>query len=279
MTIATELIALLEEFAARGALPRVRALHLPSPTAAGTKEGEFCAVELDDGSIGLSFVLLDDTLGSLAKDPELVACAGSDSLALARCYANASGARRTVGFAAVNALTRCLFQRAGFLPEAATDSIGLLDPQPGEHIGMIGHFTPLMPRILAAGARLTVSELDPAFVDQARGYRVTLDSRELAGCSKVLSTSTVLLNDTLDVVLANCRTAQYFAMVGPGAGCLPDPLFARGVTMLGGSWITDPAAFVDALTAGRPWCGHTRKFALRRDAYPGAAALLARLKH
>jgi len=279
VTIANELIALLAGFATRAAWPRVRALHLPSPSAAGTKAGEFCALELEDGSIGLSYVLLGDTLTTLAADTEITALGGGDALAVARWYANGAGARRAVGFAAVNALTRCLFERTGFIPDAAADSIGLLDPQPGEHIGMIGHFTPLVPRIVNAGARLTVIELDPAFVDKGEGYRVTLDPGELADCGKVLSTSTVLLNDTLDAVLANCRAARYFAMVGPGASCLPDPLFARGVTLLGGNWIVDRAGFIDALAVGRPWGVHARKFALLRDDYPGAAALLERLTH
>jgi uncharacterized protein (DUF4213/DUF364 family) len=78
-------------------------------------------------------------------------------------------------------------------------------------------------------------------------------------------------------VLAHCHAAEYFAMVGPGASCLPDPLFARGVTLLGGNWVTDRAGFLDALANGRPWGIHARKFTLLRDAYPGAAALRERL--
>jgi hypothetical protein len=57
----------------------------------------------------------------------------------------------------------------------------------------------------------------------------------------VVSTSTLLLNDTLDRMLGHCRNARWFAMVGPSAGCLPDALFARGVTLIGGNWIDDGA--------------------------------------
>jgi uncharacterized protein (DUF4213/DUF364 family) len=276
VTVATELIALLERFATRAALPRIRAFHIPPRLPASLERGEFCAIELDDGSVGLSYVLLGDTFAVLAKDPEMAALGGSDSLAVARSYATAAGATRAVGFAAVNALTRCVLERAGFIPDFHTDSIGLLDPQPGEHIGMIGLFRSLVPRIVAAGARLTVLELDQGLAGEGIGYRVTIDPTEMAGCSKVLSTSTVLLNDTLEAVLASCMNARYFAMVGPGAGCLPDPLFARGVTLLGGTWITDRAAFVDALAQGSAWGAHARKFALSPTRYPGAAALLER---
>ncbi|MDH5538643.1 MAG: DUF364 domain-containing protein, partial [Rhizobacter sp.] len=241
-----------------------------------TRDGEFCAIELDDGSLGLSFVLLGDTLADLRGSGEAQALAGMPALDLARRYANATGAQRTLGFAAVNALTRHLFDLAGFEPPAARGSVGELDLQPGDHLGMIGLFPPLVPQVLASGAQLTVLELRAELAGPRDGYAVTLDAGELARCNKVLSTSTVLLNDTLDAVLARCRHAQRVALIGPGAGCLPDPLFARGVTLLGGSWIFDRAGFKSALNAGEAWGRFARKFALARDAYPGFERLLAK---
>ena len=129
--------------------------------------------------------------------------AGADALATARWFAAEAGARRTLGFAAVNALSRCLFERAGYLPPESGDSIGGLDPGPGDHVGMVGFFPPLVKRIAAVGARLTVVELKAELAGQYDGYRVTLDAGELADCNKVLSTSTLLLNDTLENILAS----------------------------------------------------------------------------
>jgi uncharacterized protein (DUF4213/DUF364 family) len=86
----------------------------------------------------------------------------------------------------------------------------------------------------------------------------------------------VLLNDTLDDLLAHCVAAREFALVGPGASCLADPLFRRGVTRLAGVWIADAVAFKRALAAGQPWGASARKFMLERAHYPGLAALLAR---
>jgi len=195
---------------------------------------------------------------------------------VAQWWVDGQGVQRTLGFAAVNALTRHLFDRCAFVPPEATDSIGGLAPQSGEHIGMIGFFPPLVKQVTAHGARLTVLELRSELAGVRAGFRITLDPRELAGCDKVLSTSTVLLNDTLDEVLSHCSHASAFAMIGPGAACLPDPLFARGVTLLGGAWIVDAPAFKRALAAGEPWGRHARKFALARADYPGIDALLAR---
>lgn len=278
MSFASDYLAQLDAFAARSELPRVRALHLPPAQAGdpGANQGEFCALELDDGSLGLSYVRLDDTLARLRDGADGLGLAGADALAVARRYASADSCAKTLGFAAANALTRCLFDRAGFHPDDSTDSIGQMNPQPGEQIGMIGLFRPLLGRILQSGARLTVVELKAELAGDAEGYRVTLDAAELAACSKVVSTSTLLLNDTLDRMLEHCRNARWFAMVGPSAGCLPDALFARGVTLLGGSWVIDRAGFIDALKRGEKPSACAAKFALTADNYPGFEPLLAR---
>jgi uncharacterized protein len=272
--IRAEFLGLVDRLAARAPLPAVRAVHLPPPAADGTRDGEFCAVELEDGSLGLSFVLLGDTLACLRAPGGFDALTGTPSLALARRYAQPAAAQRTLGFAALNALTRHLFDRAGYLPPPAVGSIGDLDLHPGDHLGMVGLFPPLVKQVLATGAQLTVLELRADLAGAREGWHVTLDAGELARCSKILSTSTVLLNDTLDALLERCRHAQRVALIGPGAGCLPDPLFARGVTSLGGSWVVDAEAFKAALRAGQPWGRFTRKFSLSREDYPGFDRLL-----
>lgn len=273
--LARELVAAAARVAERGPVPRVRALHLPPPEVEGTRAGEFCAIELEDGTLGLSFVILDGGLAGLRGGAAPVG--GADALAVARWFAERRGAERAVGFAAVNALTALLYRRAGFVPPPAGDTIGDLAPRPGDHVGMIGLFPPLVPRVLAGGARLTVVELRPDLAREHDGWRVTLDPEALRGCGKVLSTSTVLLNDTLEGLLARCGGATAFALVGPGAACVPDPLFARGVTLLAGTWIEDGPALLDAIHRGTPWGASARKCAVGRDGYPGLDALLDRI--
>jgi uncharacterized protein len=277
MTFATDYLAQLEAFAALGPLPRVKTLHLPPLSAPSDNRGEFCAIELEDGAIGLSYVLLDDTLKQLHAKPSQV-FGGADALDLARRYDHGQGCDRVIGFATANALTRCLYNQAGFRPNKSSNSIGDLNPQAGEHIGMIGMFFPLVRRITDAGAQLTVIELKAELAGTHDTCRVTLDASELLNCSKVISTSTLLLNNTLDHILANCRNARWLAMVGPNAGCLPDALFARGISFLGGSWITDGPSFLDGLTSGESRRDCAEKYALSPANYPGFDRLLARIQ-
>jgi uncharacterized protein (DUF4213/DUF364 family) len=266
-TIADAMLDLITARLGPGPAPRLRAIHLPPVPWNGSKDGEFAAVELDNGAdvgaLGLSYVLLDDTLAALAgvDGSRLV---GTDALTLAQRWRDGQGAERTLGFAAVNALSRWLLDRDGECPPDATDSIGGLQPAAGEHIGMVGFFPPLVRAITEAGARLTVLELRADLAGAHPGFTVTLDPTALRTCSQVLMTSTVLLNGSLDAVLAQCSRARCVAMIGPGAGCLPQPLFDRGITALGGTWITDGPGFVAALRQGVPWSRFARKVLWQR---------------
>ena len=275
---AAEMLALTERALAPLAPPPVRALHVPPEFTRGSKDGEFCALELADGSIGLSYALLGDTQEALVEGRTLPRLAGMAPMELAAQYLSERALPRALGLAAINALSQHLFRRAGYAPATAADSIGLLDPQPGERVGMVGWFPPLTRRILAAGASLVVVELDPALAGERDGYSVTLDHRELARCDKVLSTTTLMLNDTVDEVIAACAGARALVLVGPGGGCLPDALFARGVSALSATAIVDRDGFVDALARGEAWGRHARKYVIARSDYPGVDALVERAR-
>ncbi len=275
MSFAIDCLAQLERLGAAHALPRVRALHLPPDPPPGQARGEFCALELEGGTLGLSYVLLDDTLARLRLGDR--GLADADVLELARRFVHGRGAERALGLAAVNAISRWCFDHAGYRPPDSADSLGALQPQPGDHIGMIGLFTPLLARVLASGAALTVVELKAHLAAQHEGWRVTLDAQDLRHCNKVLGTGTLLLNDTLDRMLACCTSARWLALIGPSLGCLPDGLLARGVTLIGGNWVLDGPAYVDALRSGEQRRGLAQKVAITAADYPGFEALLARL--
>lgn len=272
---ADELLAFVERICAVRPPARVRALHLPERFARDAKESEFCALELDDGSIGLSYLLLGDTAQRMRAAAPGAGLAGRSVLEIARRLGAEDPVDRCLGLAAINAICQALLLSPPGVLDWTADPLGMLDPRPGDRIGMVGLFGRLAERIVAAGAQLVVVELDPGLAGPRDGYEVTLDRGALAGCDKVLSTTTLVLNDTLDQVLDACRGARSIALVGPGGGFLPDPLFARGVTLLGGSAVVDRDAFVAATVRGEPWGASVGKYCIRREDYPGVGALLS----
>ena len=116
---------------------------------------------------------------------------------------------------------------------------------PGTHHRGVGRYNRANPR---TATRVNQTRglgrfLPPTLLAGAHeGWRVTLDADALRECDKVIATGTLVLNDSLDAMLARCTRARHVALIGPSMGCLPDALFARGVTLLGGSWIDDGAA-------------------------------------
>ncbi|MEK9776322.1 MAG: DUF4213 domain-containing proteins, partial [Quisquiliibacterium sp.] len=159
-SFALDQLSLIERATGGSPPPPVAALHLPPKLEPGNKDGEFGALELADGSIGLSYLLLNDTRRALREGRRLQDLAGADALWLARHFLSDDALERALGLAAINAVSQHLFNRFGYRRPDAGDSIGLLDPRPGERIGMVGLFPPLVRRILDAGAELVVVELD-----------------------------------------------------------------------------------------------------------------------
>ena len=253
---------------------RVRRVVLPPFAERPGKEGEFCAVQLDDGAAGLSFAILGDTLAALHSRGNRHE--GRRAMELVRGYAEGDLAARTLGLATLNALTRRLYGRAGFVPDDSIDSFGSLALAPGDRLGMVGHFTPLIREARALGVPVTVLELRADLVREEPGLLVTLDPARLAGCNKIVATSSLLLNDTFEQVSAAWRGADAVAIVGPSAGGPPDALFAAGVSAVGTVWVGDADALLARLSAGEKWGASSRKVTLTPRHYPGLDALLSK---
>lgn len=277
--IAQALLAQLDEIAQRFPPAPVARLHLPLQSPTGQPhDAEFCAIELADGGFGLSYVLLGDTLHDLLRNHGRgKPLEGADPMALARGLSGGGSVERALALAAINAMTDAVWRRAGYQPPPAGNSLGDITLTANDHLGMIGFFPPLVRRIEAAGGRLSVVEMNAEMVARQRerfpGVHITLERAPLAECNLVVGTSTMLLNDTLEAMLAAAPRASRFAVIGPSAGLWPDALFERGVTLLGGTRVVDPAAFRHAMAAGASWSGATQKFAIDRAGWPGWRAL------
>ena len=279
--IAAALVAQLVSIAGRWPSPKVRRLHIPQrPGEPGEHDAEFCAIELDDGAFGLSYILLGHTLDLLLaahSSGRGNALAGADPMTLAQRLADGDEVERAVALAAINALTDSVWRRVGYQPPPAGNSLGDVVLRPQDHLGMIGFFPPLVRRIDEAGGRLTVVEMNAEMVARQQerfpNVHVTLDRLALTDCNTVVGTSTMLLNDSLDQMLAAAPKARRFAVIGPSAGLWPDAPFERGVTLLGGTQVVDGSSFTYAMAAGASWSSACRKFAIAREGWPGWRAL------
>jgi uncharacterized protein (DUF4213/DUF364 family) len=76
-------------------------------------------------------------------------------------------------------------------------------------------------------------------------------SDEVIGRADILViTGVTLLNHTLEAILLKARKGADITIMGPTAGMLPGPLFARGVRVVGGVRVRRPDEVLDVLAAG-----------------------------
>jgi uncharacterized protein (DUF4213/DUF364 family) len=137
----------------------------------------------------------------------------------------------------------------------------------GDRVGMVGFFPPLLKYLRGSNAELVIIEKNQQLVERYPNLHVTLDVTALNRCNKVLCTSTTLLNDTLDEVLLHCKTAEHISVLGPTAGYFPDPLFARGVDVLGGRMIKDGMLLLQLVAERKRWGDATQKLCFQACHY------------
>ncbi len=168
----------------------------------------------------------------------------------------ASGIRRAVGVATMNALAAMCWERRA-TPDvellSGVDAYDAANIQPGEHAVVVGAFVPFLKSLKRAGQKFTVLEMDPATLkpDELAHFRSAEEACQVVpDADVVLITGTTLLNDTLENLLALCAPNARVVVVGPTVGLYPDAFLRRGADVLGGVRITAPDAFLDVLAEG-----------------------------
>ena len=174
-----------------------------------------------------------------------------------------------LGLAAINAICQHVMRVSNFTPNTALDSLGLLNVENGDRVGMVRFFPPLMKYVSNRNAELVIVEKNESLVVRYPYLNITLDNTELNTCNKVLCTSTTLLNNTLDDVLQQCTVAQHISVLGPTAGYFPDSLFARGVHVVGGRLVKDGMLLLQLLSERKRWGDATQKLTFQASDYKG----------
>jgi len=257
--------------------PRIKGLYLPAPVADETFRDEFGFVFLEDGGIGPFYVsMLDILTGVSQRYPRPESC-DEDAISLLQGFTGNDPADRALALGTYNALSASLCREAGFEPPDRSAHSGL-DELSGAHpVGMVGYFSPLVDRLTARGCEVLVLERSPERVAVRPGVAVTERPQDLADCGHLLCTASTLINGSLEDVLAVKQAGARFELVGPSGSGLPDPLFERGVTSVGGVSFADRDQLIAHLRGGGSWGEAGRKYQLHAGSYPGLEQLIGRL--
>ena len=136
----------LEQAFAGHAVPRLSELVIP-PAGSDDRRSPFTFVILDEGSVGISWNLLEEDqerarFDGLPGDH----LAGRGALEVAAGFASDDRLERILGYAACNALSHHLYRQGRLEPEFDVDLFDLAQLSPEDHLGIVGYSPPLVHR-------------------------------------------------------------------------------------------------------------------------------------
>ena len=157
--------------------------------------------------------------------------------------------KAAVGIATINALSAILFEddHCPYKPLAFGNALDLIQITGEDTVVMVGAFPPFIKRIQEITKKLFVIEKNPRTVGKGENIEIEPEARlqELIPQGNILIiTGVTLVNHTLEPILKLARNARDVVIVGPTASVYPEPLFKRGVTVLGGVRVTDAAKMI-----------------------------------
>ncbi len=157
--------------------------------------------------------------------------------------------KAAVGMATLNALSAVLLadDACRYKPSAYGNALDLVNITSEDTVAMVGAFPPFIKRIQEITKNLFVIDKNPKVVGNGDTIKIESADRleEIIPQANILViTGVTLINHTLDPILDLAEKANEIVVVGPTASVYPEPLFARGVTVMGGVKITDAARMI-----------------------------------
>jgi uncharacterized protein (DUF4213/DUF364 family) len=270
MSLKDEFRKMVNELANKFTLPPITNIYIPPFYKGGQpKDAQFMAVGLEGGAAGVSFVLLPDEKMEEYNALQPLDFIEKDPAGFALEFGNEDPIKEMISLAAINAVCQHVMRETHFAVDSATDSLGLLSVSAGDRVGMVGLFSGLIKTIKKARAELVVVEKKEQLIQEFPDLPITLDPSKLSTCNKILCTSTTILNNSLDEILAHCSPDAFVSIIGPTAGYFPDPLFTRGVDVVGGRVVKNGELFLQLLAERKRWGEATQRICFQKETYAG----------
>jgi len=270
MSLKDEFRKMVNKLTTKYTLPPIANIFFPPFYKGGQpKDAQFMAISLEGGATGISFVLLPDEKMEEYTALQSLVFIGKNPQGFAIEFGNDDPIKEMISLASINAICQHVIRETNFAVDSATDSLGLLSISAGDQIGMVGLFSGLIKTIKKVGAELVVIEKNDQLIQKFPDLPITLDATKLSTCNKILCTSTTILNNSLDEILAHCSPDAFVSIIGPTAGYFPDPLFARGVDVVGGRIVKNGAQFMQLLAEKKRWGDATQITCFQKETYVG----------
>ncbi len=210
-----------------GALPRLQ----------GKKIKDICigiellGVQLEDGEIGIAYVLKNEIGCASASLPNkgIEGMEAEEAAALMVKRNNPLAA--ALGIATCNAVADY-----DSLSSRTLDAADVFDTRPDDVAGMIGNIKPVAKQLKSRVGRMIIFDR----ADHKKVYPEEEQEELLPQCDLIVITSSALLNGTFSEVISYCSGAREIVLTGATTPMYPDVFRDTGVTVLAGSrWLPE----------------------------------------
>ena len=164
--------------------------------------------------------------------------------------------KTAIAIAALNALSAVCWDRGmsgNYEVKLDMDAQEAVRMPEGTSVAVIGAFVPTLRALTQRGGTWWVIEQDPKTLkgEELVHFVPAEQSQQIIEKADVLIiTGVTLVNHTLEEILKFARPNAEIAVMGPTASLLPEPLFDRGVRVVGGIRVNQPDELLDVLAAG-----------------------------
>lgn len=231
-----------------------RIFDLALPNLAGKKIRDvriglnLMGIELDDGSLGITYVLRNEVGHGCTALPHAGNLVGIPAVEIARWVLALTGKNVlsvAMGLAVLNSVAEFdKLKQAQAAPDL--DAASAVEVLPSDTVGVIGHIGPVIANLKNKVQRLLIFERGQIATGQI--YPETTQPELLPECNVIFVSSTSLINETLEKVLSYCTKARDVVMVGASTPLYPDAFRGTGVTVLSGTRWQPPHS--EAILAG-----------------------------
>jgi len=203
----------------------------------------YTGIRLDNDATGIAAVLFDALPHGCTVVQSAGNFAGSAATDLLKYLVNGKNPLEiALGLACANALIKPPVDY-GDNQEATT----YLNLKPGEKVAMVGLFAPLVEKIRATGAILTVIEKNPQRLEV---LSEEAKQKALKDCDVAIITATTLLNNTFEETVSLLGKPRSVALLGPSTPLVPEIFRDTPVTHLGGVAVADSAKVLQIISEG-----------------------------
>lgn len=164
--------------------------------------------------------------------------------------------KSAIGIAVLNALSQWIVESGNQREHTVVrdrDGFDLLEIQSYETVSLVGAFGPYIKRLKAMGNPFYIIEKNRQTLrpDEMKHFKPESEMKTAIEKSQaVISTGTAIVNHSFDSILSLITEGKRAAVIGPTASLIPDAFFRKGIHVMAGVRITDPAEMIRILKQG-----------------------------